>query len=206
MVIETQDSNPVAIALEWESDGESSIQMYAWNATRLMKPQNGIPQKVFFAIVLTVLLIAVVTVAITSIPEQDFTMTIIAVGGMLFVYYAFRSIFRSQASAMRWYMDYYRQAVERGEVRSTAGRWSCVIDSECVKYEQVGQKRVTAFPLTDISSLVRVHNRIGLLDGNILLGHLPDDEYNGADLFEQILQRVQLQNPSVEAFREVDQW
>ncbi len=198
--------NPEVFALDWESNGESTIQMLAWNATRLVQPQNGIPQKIFFAIVLAVLLAAAVAVVVTSVPDQDFVMTFIGLGGIYFIYWAFRSIFRSKASVMRWYMDYYTQAVERGDVESTEGKWSCLIDHECVKYEHIDRKRITIFPLSDISSVVRVHDRIGLLNGNILLGHMPDEIYNGVELFELILQRVRSQNSEATGIREAEQW
>ncbi|MGJ8636556.1 MAG: hypothetical protein ACSHX5_06900 [Phycisphaerales bacterium] len=202
----TEEPNSEPITIEWESDGELFIVMLAWNATRLLKPKNGIPQKIFFAIALAVLMTAAVSVLVMSIPDQDFFMSFLSVGLLYLVYWGFRSIFSTKASAMRWYVDYYRQAIERGDMESTKGSWRCTIDKSSMKFDQLDRQRVTIFPLSDISTLVRVHGCIGLLNGNILMAILPDENQDGVELFDLILKRIESLNLHVDTLHNPERW
>lgn len=187
------------ILLEWESDGDASLRMYAWSQARHWNDQNGFPQKVFFGVAILILFSAGLLVAILSFREDKFWMLLLGLAACYFAWVAFSMIFlMSRAKVERRYLNHYRKLENRGEIESTAGHWQCRIDEESVEYTASDRGLVVKFPLETISSVARVHGQVALFVDGHFRGHLPDTTFRNTELFELLRSRVLAVNPAAE--------
>lgn len=187
------------MTLEWDSDGLATLQLYAWSYARKWEDKNKLPQKIFFALVLLVLIFAGLFVIYTSLIKDKFWNVVLGVGVCYFVWYAFHSIFLTTTKRIEQrYLAHFKSSVEHDMMESTAGHWSCSIHQSRIEFQSTERGLTVVFNLAEISRIVRIRGQIAFFAGEHLRGHIPDRSVNEVELFDLLCERLRSANSQAE--------
>ncbi len=169
----THPPTPEPLEIEWTSDGEAALDVYAWQATEAKRAKSGKSDTIRAVMIYLLMFILGGVLIVSGIVQDDPTSLLSGIFFLVLTMIGVTSLVRRHISPAHVARKAMTRGAAMGLIESTEGRWRCAIGDGRVTFDWVDRGHIVSFPSADITSLVAVSDRIVLLADTFIRGHFP---------------------------------